>query len=62
SGGGCGVGTQGRGVAALVIVDPVDRLIRNVFGFGRKARRKSFLTTANGDGGDQRRLVAAGNI
>nr|GEZ66352.1 hypothetical protein [Tanacetum cinerariifolium] len=49
-GGGCGVGTNGRGVAARVIVDPIDRLIRSVFGFGRKARRKSFPATAN-DGG-----------
>nr|GEZ11930.1 hypothetical protein [Tanacetum cinerariifolium] len=60
-GGGCGVGTKGRSVAARVIVDPVDRLIRNVFGFDRKARQKSFSTPANNGGGDRLRLVAAGN-
>nr|GEU60851.1 putative reverse transcriptase domain-containing protein [Tanacetum cinerariifolium] len=51
-GGGCGVGTQGRGVAARVIVDSVDRVIRILFGFGRKARRKSFpaaTVVADGD-------------
>nr|GEX93154.1 hypothetical protein [Tanacetum cinerariifolium] len=47
-GGGCVVGTQGRGVAARVIVDLVDRLIKNVFGFGRKARRKSFTAAVAG--------------
>nr|GEU92739.1 ribonuclease H-like domain-containing protein [Tanacetum cinerariifolium] len=60
--GGYGVGMKGRGVAARVIVDPVDRLIRNVFGFGRKARRKSFLATTNGGDGGRRRLMAARNI
>ncbi|GJZ27159.1 hypothetical protein Tco_0571412 [Tanacetum coccineum] len=50
-GGGRGVGTKGRGVAARGMVDPVDRLIRNVFSFGRKARRKSFPATAGGRSG-----------
>nr|GEX32596.1 hypothetical protein [Tanacetum cinerariifolium] len=52
-------GDKGESVAARVIVDPVDRATRIVFGFGRKARRKSFPATENGGsgGGDQRRLV-----
>ncbi|GJS37896.1 hypothetical protein Tco_0536278 [Tanacetum coccineum] len=57
--GGRGMGTKGRGVAARGMVDPVDRLIRNVFSFGRKARRKSFPAAANGGGGRRRLVVGA---
>nr|GEW76899.1 putative reverse transcriptase domain-containing protein [Tanacetum cinerariifolium] len=44
-------GDEGKGVAARVIVDPVDRVIRILFGFGRKARRKSFPAVAVAGGG-----------
>nr|GEU92462.1 hypothetical protein [Tanacetum cinerariifolium] len=37
-----------RRVVASGVVDLIDRLIRKLFGFGRKARRKSFPAAANG--------------
>nr|GFB06522.1 hypothetical protein [Tanacetum cinerariifolium] len=40
-----------RRVVASGVVDLIDRLIRSVFGFDRKARRKSFSTMVNGGGG-----------
>nr|GFC05266.1 hypothetical protein [Tanacetum cinerariifolium] len=49
-----------RRVVASGVVDLIDRLIRRDFGFGRKARRKSFSASTNGGGGD--RLVAAENM
>nr|GFB80268.1 hypothetical protein [Tanacetum cinerariifolium] len=36
-----------RRVVASGVVDRVDRVKGSVFGFGQKARRKSFLTAAN---------------
>nr|GFA40184.1 hypothetical protein [Tanacetum cinerariifolium] len=52
-GGGCGVGTQGRGVVANGVVDRVDRVKGSVFGFGQKARRKGFpaMAVVVADGG-----------
>nr|GEV39020.1 hypothetical protein [Tanacetum cinerariifolium] len=52
-------GDEGESVAARVIVDPVDRVIRILFGFGRKARWKSFPMAAVVTGGG--RLVAGNN-
>nr|GFB05210.1 hypothetical protein [Tanacetum cinerariifolium] len=49
-------------VVASGVVDRADRVKGSVFGFGRKACRKSFLATVNGRSGDRRQLVAAGNM
>ncbi|GJR35130.1 hypothetical protein Tco_1210814 [Tanacetum coccineum] len=58
-----GGGGRRRCVAVRDVGDRVDRVTRNNFGFGRKARRKSFPATANDGGGSggRRRPVAAGN-
>ncbi|GJR00350.1 hypothetical protein Tco_0523334 [Tanacetum coccineum] len=63
-GGGDGAAVEGwqrrwRRVAASDIVDRIDRVMKNNFGFGRKTRRKSFLAAAVAG---FRPVVAAGKI
>nr|GEW52288.1 hypothetical protein [Tanacetum cinerariifolium] len=52
-------GDEGESVAARVIVDSVDRVIRILFGFGRKACQKSFSAAVVVAGGG--RLVVENN-
>nr|GEX73762.1 hypothetical protein [Tanacetum cinerariifolium] len=64
--GGCVAAAVGGGsdggwrVMTSDIVDRVDRVIKIVFGFGRKTRRKTFPAAAGGGGWPEAKVVAGG--